>query len=164
MALSDEDFARRVKVGKKYEHYVAEQLREHGIDAEVPQRSDKIEEDRDIDHFTRYNTDIVVGDKVIEVKSRAKTCTFTSPDDFPFGDCYLDTVGGWQKKERKPDYYVVVSQVTGGIVVVDGSTQPDWLERSIYDRLCGFATNTYCADKSLLHPIEWLIEELKGGA
>lgn len=159
MPLSDEDFQRRFKEGKHYEQYVAEQLKGFGLDVEI-NTDNVIVEGRDIEHFTLFDTDITINDAVIEVKSRAKTCTFTGPDDFPFDDCYLDTVGGWKKKQHKPDYYIVVSQVTGGMVVVDGTTQPEWVERHVYDRLCGHKNRVYCADKSLLHPIEWLVEQL----
>lgn len=159
MSLSDADFERRFKVGKRYEKYVADWLESCGLEVEYSV-DDNIIEGRDVDHFTTTDTDIVVGGKVIEVKSRAKTCTFTSPEDFPFDDCILDTVGGWKKKERKPDYYVVVSQVTGAMVVVDGSTSDEWEQRQVYDRLCGHKNNVFCAAKSLLHPIEWLLSEL----
>ena len=156
MPLSDEDFQRRLADGRRFENYVAEVLNGRGVSAVVPG-----EELGSKDEYARLDTDIVVGSRVIEVKSRAETCVFTGPDDFPFGDIFLDTESGWNKKERKPDYYVVVSQQTGGILVVPGSTRDQWSCRSVWDKTCGYASPTLVADKKLAQPLEWLIDDLK---
>lgn len=160
MTLSDEDFKERLTAGKIWEHKIAQILIDNGIDAVVPTDLE-IKDDRDKEEFARKDKDIVVGDKVIEVKSRADTCIFTGPDDFPFSDIFLETESGWNKKEVKPDYYVIVSQQTGGVIVVPGFTRHEWNCRRVYDKRCGFASPTLVAPKKLARDMDYLIEELR---
>lgn len=155
MVLSDEKFQARLKVGKEWEQVVADSLVDQGIPATTNTPIDEAD-------YAGTDTDIMVGDKTIEVKSRTGTCPFTGPEDFPFKDVFVETSGGWEAKQKKPDYYVIVSQITGGMIVIPGDTRDQWNCRSIYDKACGFKTKTLVADKSLMKPVSWMVDELKG--
>lgn len=151
-------------VGKKYEHVVAEKLKDAGVNAAVQDREATFDKKRS--HYTRFNTDIIinpdspVGRKIVEVKSRRGTCPFTCAADFPFGDVFVDTEAGWRDKEEKPDYYAIISQDTEAVVAVDGTTRDEWKTRKVFDKDLGYMTKTLCAPKDLLHDFDWLVGEL----
>jgi hypothetical protein len=151
MPLSDEDFARRLKSGKKFEGVVVQKLIDEGIpESEIEwDPSDKVDRSRSRADFAKFDTDIKVGDKVLEVKSRGNTCNFTGVGDFPFPDIFLDSEAGWEQKKVKPDYYVVISQETGGVLAVPGDTRDQWDTRKVWDRTCGFQTKTMAAPREL---------------
>lgn len=169
MPLSDEKFMERLTDGKQYEEIIANRLIEAGIPRQFVQwevleagedGAPVLDKGRDITHFSKHDKDITVNDYVLEVKSRRSTCVFETVDDFPFPDIFLDTEGGWESKKEKPDYYVVVSQDTGGAIVVPGSTRDQWDCRKVYDRACGFATKTLVAPKELAIPFEEMVNEI----
>jgi len=159
MPLSDEDFRSRLADGKKHEQAVAEALREYGLDPVIPDEDGTAYETKE--EFLENDVDIYVGDFVIEVKSRSDTCQFTSPDDFPFPDVFVDTKQGWESKKNKPDFYVIRSQSTGGMLVIPGDTSEQWDCRKVFDRACGFATWTLVANKDLAKSIEWMVDKIK---
>lgn len=164
MSLSNKDFRNRLEAGKKFEGMVVDRLVELGIPTdqiEWNETDEKLLKKWKKEDFTKYDVDIVACDKIIEVKSRQSTCKFTCIDDFPFPDIFVDTEGGWQKKLKKPDYYVIVSQDTGGMLVIPGNTRDQWKTKKIYDKLSGFKTKTMIADKELAKSFEWMAEEIQ---
>jgi hypothetical protein len=143
---------RRLKVGKKYERIVLEYLQEHGVACSSPEVTE---------NFTERDVDILLDDgRVIEVKSRSKTCPFTCPEDFRFPTIFVDTQQGYLLKDVKPAFYVIISQVDGSMVWIDGKTHPEWAIEQVYDSQLGYKTWTYVADKGLLRHIDDLIAEL----
>jgi len=153
---SNAGFQARLEEGKRYESYVCEYLKDHGIDAVCPEDTSQT-----IQEFTRTNQDVLLGDgKVLEVKSRRSTCVFTGPEDFPYDTVFVDTTRGWERKDVKPFAYVIVSQDTGAMVWIDGSTRDQWGEEKIYDKYLGYPSRTLTADKGLLKPIDELVEIL----
>jgi hypothetical protein len=160
MPMSDEKFQERLSEGKKFEKLVVDALVEEGFDPEWSS-DDEVLPDRNIAAYAKFDADIIVDEAILEVKSRRSTCKFTGPEDFPFDDIFLETKSGWEAKEFKPDFYVVVSQCTGGMLVVDGKTREQWDSRRVWDRNCGYASETLVAPKDLARPFSWMVDELR---
>ena len=163
MPLSDEKFQERLAGGKKYERIVVKKLIEAGISVDSIEwdGGSQVDARRDKGHFAKHDKDIVVNGVVLEVKSRRDTCVFTGPEDFPFPDIFIDTEGGWEAKVKKPKYYVVISQNTGGALVIPGDTREEWTVRKVWDKDCGFATRTLVAPAILAKSFDWMVEELR---
>ena len=108
----------------------------------------------------QFTTGIVNG-KVIEVKSRGGTCSsFTCPEDFPYQTAIVDTVYGFENKDRKPDYYVIVGQDSLGTAVVDCSDRDKWSQTKFYDRYEGKSNMSYTVRREDMKPFEWLVDKL----
>jgi hypothetical protein len=86
------------------------------------------------------------------VKSRS--FHFTSVEDYPYPTVFVDTVEGWQAKEAKAVAVAVVSQKSGGIVVVPVSTEGSWSVKRIYDSKRGFEVSVLECPKELLRSFE----------
>lgn len=162
MGYSLKKFRDRYDVGRKYEEYVYDLLLDEGIpvtlsDYTPPKPGVNARE------FTKESTDIIVGDDIIiEVKSRGGTCAdFTSPADFPYKTVIVDTVYGWEQKDKKPDYYVFVSQNKRGIMVLGQDTHWTWGKESIYDRYEGKKNLSYVAYLDYVQTWENLVEVLR---
>lgn len=146
-------FETRLNEGKRYEQVVADELRRCGVECSTP----KVTE-----NHTKTDVDILTeSGRVLEVKSRRSTCVFTTPEDFPFSDVFVDTTQGWEAKEVKPYAYVIICQDTGAILWIDGKTRHLWEERKVHDRYLGYETKTLCAPKALLKPFPSLVKKLK---
>lgn len=89
--------------------------------------------------------DIEVYGKVIEVKSR-NLVFHHNPPSFPYPDPFVDTVSGWEKKSKKPDAYVCVSQKTKGIICLPGSTRELWEVKRMRDHTRGIVDDFYVCD------------------
>lgn len=149
MSSNQEAFEKRLAEGKRYEAKVAKYLRKNGIKCSCPGIRK---------NHTAREIDILLEDgRVIEVKSRKSTCKFTGVDDWPFPNCFVDTKDGWEKKDHKPEVYIFISQDTGAMVWIDGTTRDEWWAEQIFDRYLGYKTWTLMVDKKLLRPIEELI-------
>lgn len=153
-SYSDEDFYRRLKEGHEIEVKIASFLREWGFDVTEP-----VFEFRknlsDIGRFTRNQTDLVVNGLVnVEIKSiKAK---FTSPDDYPFKDVVVESVHGFESKERVPDIYILHSKPTDQFVVADTRFKSKWKVKTIPDRARSIETRCYVAPRELLRPPSYL--------
>lgn len=119
-SYSFQDFKARAEIGHRSEVRVAQLLRYWGYPVADPELVFRPEHERSrevLAEFARTQKDLEVGHLVLEVKSR--TLSFTCRDDYQFSTVLLDTVAGWNAKEKKPDLYIIVSQPTGAILAVD---------------------------------------------
>lgn len=149
---NEEAFQKRLKEGRRFEAKVAKFLRKNGIKCSCP----TVRKDH-----TKREIDILLEDgRVIEVKSRKSTCKFTSIDDWPFPDVFVDTEQGWERKEIKPVAYIIISQDTGSMLWIDGSTRDQWITKKVFDRYLGYDSYTLCSPKELLRRIDELVDFL----
>ena len=97
----------------------------------------------------------------IEVKSR-KLGFNSDPDSFPMPTAFVDTVSGWRKKEKLPLAIVLVSQMTGKILVVPVTTSSNWKTIKSFDRKRKIEDLWYTVSKDLLKEykvfLDWLIK------
>lgn len=153
---NDELFKKELEQGYKWQLRVAEYMRKCGLSAEIPELTFR----ENIKEASKYSDleDIICNGKVIEVKSRK--LRFTSPKDFPFDTMLVDTVSGWESKERKPDAYVCVSTITGAMIALSAATHPRWKKVKRYDATRQITDWFYECHKSEWHSINSMIRKL----
>jgi hypothetical protein len=157
VSYSFQDFQARAALGHQSECRVAKLLRYWGYDVPDPELVFRSEGERTrevLAEFARTQKDLEVGGIVIEVKSR--TLSFTSRADYPYSTVLLDTVRGWQAKDKKPDIYVIVSQPTGAILALDARKMGDFPieEKTDYSRK--HLDQWYICPKTALNHHVWL--------
>lgn len=153
------DYKAAMTKGHKYNEIVAMRLIEEGIDCLVPDL-EFAKTKEDIKDFTANEKDIIVGNYVLEVKSRNLYFT-DDPNTFPYNDLIIDTVSGFEGKANKPLAYVMVSQKTGGMFVVPSYTSNRWVSEERYDRDRKHKDNFYFAGKAHGRPFASLVNHLK---
>lgn len=160
---NEELFIRLLKEGREYEEYVAERLREAGInDVRVPDLKIR----KHIREAGEYadQVDIYVGPEQnparIEVKSSSRS--FTTPGDIPsfMIPLFLTTVGSWEGARVKPHVFAIVSQPTGAILTVSSATYKDWAIVNMKDRMRGMKDRTLAAPRHHIKPFSTLAEAL----
>ena len=118
----EEHFQRRIGTGREREAYVAYRLIAEGLEVSVPRlRVRPTFADR---HSYRDSRDMMVEGREVEVKSTR--FAFTSPGDFPFDPCFVDTEEKIVAK-GPPFAFLIVSQKTGAIMAVPGKTRDEWV-------------------------------------
>ena len=145
--------------GHAFNKIVAMRLESEGISAEVPEFS-FAQSKEEIKDYTLNDKDVIVGDNVIEVKSRNLSFS-DNPDSFPYDDLIIDTVSGYEAKDPKPIAYVMVSQVTGGMFIFPTAFSNSWRVERKYDRYRKHEDNFYLAPKTFARPFSQLINKLK---
>lgn len=143
---NDELFFSEARKGQKWQDYVARRLdSEVGIKA----ASDPLSLRRSIEDRGDYadQRDVTVespaGRFIIEVKSRS--LRFTGRTDFPFVDTIVETVGSYNGRSFTPDFWVMVSQHTGGMFVLSHKTREFWTVKDTFDTVRKINDKTfYC--------------------
>lgn len=149
-------FKDQLKKGFKWQLYVAEYLAKQGFKVEVPAL--KIREDiTEIPDFID-EPDILWQDKLFEVKSR--NVVFYSPADFPYSHIFVDTVAGWEGKDRKPDGYICVSTKTKAMICLSRKTRGTWRVAGRRDRVRKIHERFFEAHRSLWIPIKAMVKEM----
>jgi hypothetical protein len=145
-------FLEQLAIGDKWAEYVATKITEagkyaHATPTQVAQTPEQIAA------FTALEKDIMLDkNRTLEVKSRG--FTFTSVEDYPYQTAFVDTVEGWVAKQVKAVAVAVVSQRTGGVVIVPVSTEAEWSVRRVFDSKRGFSVNVLECPKRLLRSFE----------
>lgn len=122
---SDHEFLDRLERGYQWQVLVANKLMAKGFAVQCqalqvrPDRS-KIEEYKD--DYDLLVTHVGRGWKRhVEVKSR--TLSFSdNPDSFPFGTIIVERQETFDGRDRLPDYWVMVSQRTSGVIAVSSKS------------------------------------------
>ncbi len=155
---SDEQFRADFEAGRMWETRVCRVLNERGIPARLtPKTYRRTYRDRGAH---RDAGDIVLGDgRVLDVKS--KRVRFTrDPDSWPAGEeLWLGQPHHWDAADPRPLAFVLVSQLTGAMLVVPGYTARSWTraERSWRP---GTRQPTLIAPTSTLIPFDRLVRHL----
>ena len=179
---NDELFFRECREGHKWQTYVGEYLKAQGLPVVIaeqtfrgnPNVSEYTDEEakrwaaaRQKSEMARTEytnaPDLLVCSKVVEVKSR--DLKFTKPDDFPFSQIFVDTVDGYERKERKPALYVCVSQITGAMICALGKKADHWTKLKVRDSKRQLPVLNYAMSWRYWHPIEWAVRaftEMRG--
>ena len=153
------DYKAAMTKGHKFNEIVSLRLKDNGIDSIVPDL-EFAQSKEQIKDFTANEKDILVGDEVLEVKSRNLYFT-DDPSSFPYDDLIIDTVSGFEGKAKKPLAYVMVSQKTGGMFVVPSYTSESWRVEVKYDRDRQHEDRFYLASTSNGRPFNSLVKHLK---
>lgn len=131
MKWSENDalFKQELEEGYRWQLRVADYLKQQGLDVEVPALTFR----KHISQAGQYSdlADIECRGKVIEVKSRK--LRFTNPLNFPYDTILVDTVNGWESKDRKPDAYICISTITGGMIALPGISHAKWVKVPRFD-------------------------------
>lgn len=145
-------FIEQLKIGDSWAEYVANQITEVGKFAlATPTKIAQSEEE--IKDFTENEKDILLSrDRTLEVKSRS--FHFTDISDYPYATVFVDTVEGWLAKRQHPVAVCVVSQKSGGVVVVPVSSAGMWGRKRVFDSKRGFEVDVLECPKGLLRSFE----------
>jgi len=118
-------FPAMLEEGRQWELAIAERLVDDGIAVEVPPMLCR----PDIASREAYGDagDLFVraghgGKRTLSVKSRS--LDFTGPNDFPFSYVIVDTIKAYDRV--RVSAVIIVSQKTGGVVVVPATTKEHW--------------------------------------
>lgn len=96
----------------------------------------------------------------VEVKGNGKT--FTSIDEFPYENVFVETVKRWEGREKPPEFYVIMSYSTEYAMCIHSSTHPHWSQLRTKDRQKNLYDNFYTCPKELCISWEEMIGRLKG--
>ena len=156
--MSNFDYKRSIVIGQQYNSYVAGLLQSFGVPGvKVPEFTWATTREEQLDK-TKNEKDVLVDELVLEVKSR--NVKFQNQDDFRYDTIMVDTVYGWQSKTIKPFAYIIVSQITGGMFVIPGSTHEDWTTEYYYDPARDITDQFYLTDKRHCRPFLELVDVL----
>ena len=154
------DYIAAFHEGHTYNRRVAKYLRSRGVKCYAPDlQIAQSNEERAI--MTRTEKDIIIEgiDEILEVKSSSREFSDV-PADYPYPTLIVDTVDSYEKKEKKPLAYVLVSKDTDAMITVGGSSKPRWFSRKFYDSKQCLWDNFYLANKSDIKHIEDLVQYL----
>lgn len=159
----DDDFRAELERGHQQATLVAEELRRSGLDVEQgPLRFRNTFEDR---HDFSDEADLTVqhprhGSLLVEVKCR-DVAFDDQPGSFPMPACIVDPVAKYDQKLRRRLAYVMVSRTTGSMLVVSTRSEYAWRQRDIFDPLRRFSEPVYLCPRSLLLPLDVLVDWLR---
>ncbi len=113
---------------------------------------------------------VASGEVLAEIKSRNVSrgwnkwfrLGFTSPEDFPHDTIFVDTVSGFDAKERKPDVVICVCQHTKTMIWLPvKQTRKFWTQMQRWDATREITDNFYECPKGYWKPIKSLVDTLK---
>ena len=155
------DYVSSFYEGGKWAKRVAKRLNDNGVNCEATEvKIARNNEERD--QMTKFEKDIIFdwSDKCLEVKSSTRDFT----DDistYPFSSLFVDTVSGFDAKAEKPVAYVLISQISGGIVCISPKPYDKWVKVNTFDRKREIMEWFYSAPKDVLIPFSTLVDFLK---
>lgn len=155
------DYVQAFTEGHSYNELVAQYLRKNDIACTVPALQ-IAKNSAERDHLTLTEKDITIDGlpDILEVKSARRSFPW-SPDDYPYSNAIVDTVGSFESKLIKPTAYVFYSRPTGAMLAVGMSSKDRWVKKRLYDRYQDLYDDFYLVDKSDLRPMSDLIDYLR---
>lgn len=162
---NDALFLRELAEGRRWQTWIADELRAAGLDVEEPPLTirDRIE---DAARWSADDSDLIVRGAepvVLEVKSRGASARFWWDGDrlvYPYATALVDTVAGWRAKRTRPRAVLVVCRETRAVVVISAATQDAWIPVPMFDRVRRIRDVFYTCPIALLRPLPWLVERL----
>lgn len=157
----DKHFQRKLAEGHKWATKVEQRLNALGYETQLTPYEWRPVEQRA--HFVNEH-DLLVKTSVdkwalLECKSRRLAFT-DDPGTYPYRTAFVDTVHGWERKEDPVAAVVLVSQFSGGMLVVPASSRPAWRIRKTMDTREGFEDQWYECPKQKLETFgslcQWL--------
>lgn len=157
---SKELFVSELTIGTKWAFYVADFLNEQGIACHATEM-ELAETEADIPKFSKSEKDIILHDIEGSLEVKSRRIVFNDWLSYGYDEMFVDTVSGWHKKEEKPLAVIVVSQITGKMLVIPSETEPNWFKFSGYDKIRGIHDVWYMARKKDMLDIDEYLEILK---
>lgn len=157
---NDQLFFEQLEIGHDWAEKVATRLTAAGVSASATPMVRRLSVDHR--HEFRNEQDVVLarGHRAVEVKSR-NLAFFEEPSTYPYPTALLDTVSGWDAKHPKPVAVVLVSQITGAMLVAPLSTSDNWTVTNAHDRVRGIDDRWYTVDVDDLIPFPVFIQRLR---
>lgn len=148
-------FVNELTAGYRWQLAIAERLQSHGIEIDVPEL--KIRDS--ISEIPQYkdSIDIIANGKILEAKSRR--LPFAN-QKFPYDSMFVDTVDGWNSKQRKPFAYVIISRIDRVITWIYGGSNSNWSITWAYDNVRKINDRFYTANRTLWKGEKSLVEAL----
>jgi hypothetical protein len=156
-AENDELFFSQLKEGFEWQKLLKLFFELHGLKVEMPELTirDSI---KDAGAYIS-SKDLIVNGQTIETKSRNEA--FTYPLSFPYKTIFVDTVSGFDGKQKKPLAYVFISRPTGCMICLMTSTFKSWTVEERFDRVRRITDKFYLADRKLCSELDELVDALK---
>ncbi len=159
-------FSSELREGHRWAEMIGRRLEECGY----PVRVTPLKLRDSIAEIPEYEDefDIVVGEDggpqfVVESKSRRLGFS-EDPSSYPYPTAFVDTCSGWDAKVTKPRAIVLVSQLTGAMLVIPvRQSRPRWTVTRTYDRVRGIRDNWYLVPAADLMPMQTLLDWLASG-
>jgi hypothetical protein len=102
-----------------------------------------------LDERCRDQADIEVeGGHLLEVKARG--FSFTAPHDYPYPTAYVGAARRWFERRRFPCSVVLVSEITGAVVVAPTFTRASWTVERAHDSHRDFVEESLAVPRELL--------------
>jgi hypothetical protein len=153
-------FVSQLRTGHAFAEYVAAQIRRHGLFARVTPIA--IRNDIADRHRLADEHDLTIGrHREVRIDVKSRNLRFSNVADYSYPTAFVDSVSGWTAKSTKPSAIVVVSQVTGAMLVVPRSTESLWIVRRRTDRLRCIDDEFFEVPTSLLRPFGEFVQWLK---
>jgi hypothetical protein len=166
---NDALFKAELEAGHEAELAVALALLREGLAVQVPVLKIRADRSEIPEYADQADLLILHGATVqrVEVKSRALEFG-ADPASYPYPTALVDTKEGWQQKGRHPVAVVLVSQPTrhgmpGARLVVPVSSEPQWVEATVHDRVRDIDLVVLAAPRSCLRRWEEFVGWLKRG-
>lgn len=154
---NDDLFFKELKHGFDWQSLPALFFRLHGLDVEMPRlrvRSSIKEAQNWLNE-----TDLIVNGNHIEIKSRNES--FTTPGSFPYSTIFIDTVSGYDAKEKKPTAYIMVSRPTGCMLCIRADNPKGWTIERKFDRVRKIWEDFYLAPRNKLQTMDALVSFIR---
>jgi RNA polymerase primary sigma factor len=157
---NDQLFFEQLEIGHDWAEKLATRLTAAGVSASATPMVRRSSVDHR--HEFRNEQDVVLarGHRAVEVKSR-NLAFFEEPSTYPYPTALLDTVSGWDAKHPKPIAVVLVSQITGAMLVAPLSTSDNWTVTNAHDRVRGIDDRWYTVDVDDLIPFPVFVQRLR---
>jgi hypothetical protein len=151
-------FRQELAGGYAWQQWVARFLTLRGLRVELPEL---IVRDDVRTKGTDYvdSVDLHVEGQRIEVKSRREW--FSTPTDYPFKTAFVDTRTKFELHAGAVRAYIIVSRLSGAMLVVSCATSAQWVPQARRDSVRGIDEVFLGCPRPLLRSIDWLVEKLR---
>ena len=158
---NDALFRQLQNTGRRYEGYVTGLLVSHGFGVRVPPMATR--PDVSVRRGYRDHRDLIVecdSGQLAEIEVKSRNLNFTSCEDFPYEDLFVDVKSTIDEK-GPPLAFICVSQKTLGMVVIPGSSLEYWGTKTSFDRVRKIEQTWYVCPKKRTRSFDNLCSHLK---
>lgn len=154
---NDKLFFSELRNGFNWQSLPALFFKLHGLNVEMPEL--KVRSSIDEAHNWLSETDLIVNGHFIEIKSRNES--FTTPKSFPYDTIFIDTVSGYDAKEKKPTAYIMISRPTGSMLCIRADKSNGWTVERKFDHVRKIWDDFYLAPRKRLQTLDALLKFIK---
>ncbi len=154
---NDDLFLSELKSGFDWQSLPALFFKLHGLSVEMPDL--RVRDSIRDAHNWLNETDLIVNGHFIEVKSRNES--FITSRSFPYSTIFVDTVSGYDAKEKKPTAYIMISRPTGSMLCLRANNSNGWTTERKHDRVRKIWDDFYVAPRENLQTLDALVKFIK---